>query len=161
MGYLLSTTNRAQRGIEEFERALALHANLARARAGIGLAHFVIGRAEETETHVQEALRLSPRDAMADRWLLHAGAAKALLRNYEKALPWLRKSIDASRNNSLTHFYLAACLAHLGRVDEARPEVNSGLAINRGSPCGASAPARQATTPCFSRNTSAWPKGCG
>ena len=34
MGYLLSATNRAQRGIEEFERALALDPNLARARAG-------------------------------------------------------------------------------------------------------------------------------
>ena len=31
----------------------------------IGLAKFLIGRGEETEAHVQEALRLSPRDTFA------------------------------------------------------------------------------------------------
>ena len=130
MGYVLSWTNRAQRGIEEFERALALDPNLARARAGIGFAHMVIGRAAETEAHVLEALRLSPRDALASRWFIHAGGAKALLGDYEAALPWFRKSVDANRNNPLPSFYLAACLVHLGRLDEARKEVKSGFAID-------------------------------
>jgi tetratricopeptide (TPR) repeat protein len=87
----------------------------------------VNGRAEETEAHVLEALRLSPRDAMASRWFIHAGGAKALLGDYENALPWFRKSIDANRNSPLPFFYSAACLAHLGRLDEARQEVKSGL----------------------------------
>jgi TolB-like protein/class 3 adenylate cyclase len=130
MGYLLSWTNRAQRGIEEFERALALDPNLARARAGIGFAHMVIGRAAETEAHVLEALRLSPRDALAPRWFIHAGGAKALLGDYENALPWFRRSIDANRNNPLPFFYSAACLAHFGRLNEARQEVKSGLAVD-------------------------------
>jgi hypothetical protein len=45
---------------------------------------------------------------------------------------WLRKSIGANRNNSWTYFILAACLAHLGWLDEARREVKAGLAINPG-----------------------------
>ena len=130
MGYLLSWTNRAQRGIEEFERALALDPNLARARAGIGFAHMVIGRAAETEAHVLEALRLSPRDALAPRWFIHAGGAKALLGDYENALPWFRRSIDANRNNPLAFFYSAACLAHCGQLNEAQQEVKSGLAVD-------------------------------
>jgi len=130
MGGLLINTNRAQRGIEEFERALALDPNLARARAGIGLAHIFIGRAEETEAHVLEALRLSPRDSRLSHWFLHAGGAKACLGEYAAGVVWLRKSTDTNRNNPWAHFYLATCLAHLGRIDEARSEVDAGLAVN-------------------------------
>lgn len=55
-------TNRAARGIAECEQALVLNPNLADAHAARGLAKFLVGRAAETEGHVLEALRLSPRD---------------------------------------------------------------------------------------------------
>jgi hypothetical protein len=35
-----------------------------------------IGRAAETESHVHEALRLSPRDTRAHLWMMFVGAAK-------------------------------------------------------------------------------------
>ena len=41
----------------------------------------------------------------------------------------LIRSIDASRNYPLNHFYSAAALAHLGRLDEARAEVKAGLSL--------------------------------
>jgi tetratricopeptide (TPR) repeat protein len=96
----------------------------------MGLAHIFIGRAEETEAHVREAMRLSPRDTNLHLWLLHAGYAEACLGEYEAALGWLRKSIDANRDTSWTYFPLASCLAHLGRLDVARQELKSGLAVN-------------------------------
>jgi hypothetical protein len=52
-------------GIAECEHALALDRNLAQAHAVIGLGKIFIGRAEETEAHILEALRLSPRDTLA------------------------------------------------------------------------------------------------
>ena len=55
-------TNRAAQGIAECERALLLDRNLATAHATIGLGKLMAGRPEETEAHVSEALRLSPRD---------------------------------------------------------------------------------------------------
>jgi TolB-like protein/class 3 adenylate cyclase/Tfp pilus assembly protein PilF len=130
MGAVLNATNRAARGIVELERALVIDPNLALARGGMGLAQALIGRAEETEAHVLEALRLSPRDAFAYQWFVHAGAAKCWLGEYEAAVPWLRKSIDANRNNPWAFFFLAACLAHLGRLDDARQELKNGLAVN-------------------------------
>jgi TolB-like protein/class 3 adenylate cyclase len=130
MGYLFCNTNRAQRGIEEFERALALDPNDARARAGAGFARMFVGQAEQTEAHVLEALRLSPRDARIPQWLNQAGLAKSYLGEYEAAVGWLRKSIDANRNTHWAYFFLAASLAHLGRLDEARTEVKAGLAVN-------------------------------
>ena len=60
-----SFTNRAAQGIAECERALALDRNLADAHAFIGLAKYFLGRGEETEAHIHEALRLSPRDIFA------------------------------------------------------------------------------------------------
>jgi TolB-like protein len=130
MGAVLSATNRAARGIVELERALVIDPNFARARGTMGLAHVYLGRAEETEAHVLEALRLSPRDPLVSGWFLHVGSAKSFLGEYEAAVAWLRKSIDANRNNPWAYFYLAACLAHLGRVDEARDEVKAGLSVN-------------------------------
>jgi TolB-like protein/class 3 adenylate cyclase len=130
MGMALVATNRASRGMEELERALAIDPNLARARAFFGLAHVYVGRAEETEGHVVEALRLSPRDPLIHLWLMFAGFAKTLLGKWEEALSWLRKSIDANPNNPWSNFYLSACLAHLGRLDEARAAVRTGLAVN-------------------------------
>jgi tetratricopeptide (TPR) repeat protein len=65
LGYVQIQTNRALQGIAECERALALDRNLAGAHAMIGFAKSLIGRGEETEAHVQEALRLSPRDTFA------------------------------------------------------------------------------------------------
>jgi class 3 adenylate cyclase/TolB-like protein len=130
MGVVLRATYRAERGVEELERAQAIDPSLAAARALMGSALNCMGRAEEAEAHVREALRLSPRDAFAFEWFLVAGSAKALLGEFAEAVSWLRKSIDANRNRPLAFFLLGACLAHLGRLDEARGEVRAGLAVD-------------------------------
>ena len=75
------------------------------------------GRAEETEAHINEALRLSPRDTNAYLWLQIAGVAKFLVGSDEEAVARLRRSIETNRNYPMAHFYLAAALAHLGRTD--------------------------------------------
>ena len=64
LGGVQIQTNRAAQGIAECERALALDRNLARAHGLIGMAKLLVGRAEETEAHIKEALRLSPRDTI-------------------------------------------------------------------------------------------------
>ncbi|HEY5204454.1 MAG TPA: adenylate/guanylate cyclase domain-containing protein [Roseiarcus sp.] len=130
MGVALRMTNWAQRSVEEMERGLAIDPNLATARALIGSALSWMGRAQEAEAHVLEALRLSPRDAMTFEWFLIAGLAKAYLGEFVEAVTWLRKSIDANRNRPLAFFLLAACFAHLGRLDEASREIKAGLAVD-------------------------------
>ena len=86
------------------EHALALDRNLADAHAGIGLGKIFIGRAEETEAHIVEALRLSPRDTMAYAWMTRAGIAKLQLGSYEQAVAWFRRAIEANRNYPLAYF---------------------------------------------------------
>ena len=59
-----------------------------------------------------------------------AGTAKSHLGGYEQAVGWYRRAIEANRNYPLAYFRLAAALAQLGRLDEARSAVNAGLALH-------------------------------
>ena len=130
LGVVYIFTKRAAQGIAECEHALALDRNLAIAHATIGFGKIFIGRAEETEAHIAEALRLSPRDTMAYVWMTYGGIAKILLGIYEQAVAWFRRAIEANRNYPRAYFLLAAALAQLGRPDEARSAVMAGLALN-------------------------------
>jgi tetratricopeptide (TPR) repeat protein len=130
LGFLYIYTERAAEGIAKCEHALALDRNLAYAHAYIGIGKVFIGRAEETESHIAEALRLSPRDMMAYAWMAAAGTAKRHLGIWEEAVAWFRRSIEANRNFPESHFELAATLAQLGRLDAARSAVRAGLVLD-------------------------------
>jgi tetratricopeptide (TPR) repeat protein len=132
LGLVQLFTKRAAQGIAECEQALALDRNLARAHAQIGLAKYLLGRGTETEPHIKEAFRLSPRDTIAPRWMVWVGLAKAQLGADTEAAIWMRRGLDANRNYSVTHFDLAEILAQLGNLDEARAAVNAGLALDPG-----------------------------
>lgn len=56
MGRVEICVNRGLEAVAECKRALALDRNLAAAHAAIGMAKLFMGRAEETEAHVLEAL---------------------------------------------------------------------------------------------------------
>ncbi|HZZ60881.1 MAG TPA: hypothetical protein VFE63_06875 [Roseiarcus sp.] len=86
MGLVFGLTKCAEQGIAECERALALDRNFAGARGIMGFQKILLGRAEETEADVQEALRLSPRDPWVFAWTWFAGAAKSFLDQPEEAL---------------------------------------------------------------------------
>jgi TolB-like protein/class 3 adenylate cyclase len=130
LGQVKIFTNRAAQGIAECERALELNRNLADAHGSIGWAKILVGRATEAEGHVLEALRLSPRDSDACRWLSCAGVAKLMLGADAGAVVWLRKSLEANRNYPLVHFYLGAALVFLQKPDEARAAIKEGLKLD-------------------------------
>jgi TolB-like protein len=130
LGLVEIWTRRAAQGIARCERALELDRNLAHVHALIGYGKLFIGRSNETESHIIEALRLSPRDPRAFAWMSFAGMSKIGADTYEQAVEWLRQSIEANRNFPHSHCFLASAFAHLGRVDEARLAVKAGLALN-------------------------------
>jgi TolB-like protein/class 3 adenylate cyclase len=130
LGLVDILTKRAAEGIAECEHALALDRNLAEAHACVGYGKMFIGRAEDSEAHIGEALRLSPRDAQAYTWMNTAGLAKLHLGSWQQAVAWFRREIEANRNNPPAYLNLAAALAQLGRLDEAHSAVKAALALN-------------------------------
>ena len=131
MGLVYLHTNRGLQAIAEAERALALDQNLAHAQAGVlATAKISVGHAEETEGHVQEGIRLSPRDSNLYIWGMLGGLAKLYLGEDEAAVAWLRRSVEANRNFPLPQFLLASALAHLGRQEAACTAVRAGLALD-------------------------------
>ena len=129
LGLVYMATKRASECVAECEHALALDRNLATAHGLIGSSKLQLLRPEETEAHVLEALRLSPRDMGAYHWTYNAGVAKVALGLHDQALVWLRRTVEANRNHPYAHFVLGATLARLGRQDEARSAVKAGLAL--------------------------------
>ena len=120
-------TKRAAQGIAECEHALALDRNLALAHAIMGRGKIFIGRAEETEAHIAEALRLSPRDTMIYIWMTTAGVAKLHLGSYEQAVAWFRRAIEANRNYPISRF-------HVGRRPRAAWSTGRGAFRSQGRP---------------------------
>jgi TolB-like protein len=130
LGYVGMLTRRAAEGIAKCEHALELDRNLASAHAYVGMGEMFLGRAEQTEAHIAEALRLSPRDTMAYIWMHIAGMAKTHLCLYEQAVSWSRRATEANRNFPSAYFWLGAALARLDRLEDARSAVKAGLALN-------------------------------
>ncbi|MGH6982191.1 MAG: adenylate/guanylate cyclase domain-containing protein [Stellaceae bacterium] len=129
-GMVKMWTNRAVDGIAECERALTLDRNLVNAHVSIGLGKIFDGRGGETEQHIQEALRLSPRDTVAYLFIFVAGNGMIYSGRYEEAAAWLRRAIETNRNFPLAHFYLAAALVELGKMDEARNALAAGFTFD-------------------------------
>jgi tetratricopeptide (TPR) repeat protein len=130
LGIVLFASNRVEQGIAECEHALALNRNLADAHAALGAAKVFVGRAAETEGHVQEAMRLSPRDESVHRWMSDVGLAKLHLDAAAEAVVWLRRCLRTNPNYPIAHFWLAAAFSFLGQLDEARNAAKAGLALD-------------------------------
>jgi TolB-like protein/Tfp pilus assembly protein PilF len=130
LGFVRMFSKRAVQGIAECERALELDRNLACAHGSIGQAMYFIGRGEETEAHVQEALRISPIDTNAYQWFGMAGFAQLHLGHDEEAVVRLRRALEVNPNFSSGQFYLAAAFANLDRIEEARSASEAGLKLD-------------------------------
>lgn len=129
-GAVCLLTNRIDRGISECDRALMIDQNHAPAYYWIAMAKYLSGRNDETESHIVEGLRLSPRDRNAGVWLGLVGFAKLGAGRDEDAIRWFSQSIEANPNLSMSHFLLAAASARLGQLKDARDALRAGLELN-------------------------------
>jgi adenylate cyclase len=80
--------------------------------------------------HFEASMRLSPRELFGAP-LTGIGGALLFSRKFEGAAAKLRASLEEHPTFALTYRFLAACYAHLGRLDEAREIVERLRAISR------------------------------
>ncbi|MHC2361738.1 adenylate/guanylate cyclase domain-containing protein [Rhizobium leguminosarum] len=125
LGIILVFERRWKEAEAEFETALRLDPNHADAWAMMSNLPVYTGRPAEAVSQVETALRLNPRPPNWYFWLL--GQAQYAAGHYEAAVAVLRRE-ETYRTGSRR--ILAASLAQLGRLDEARQEAEMFLVSN-------------------------------
>jgi len=105
--------------IELVDRALALNPSFARGWYRSGVLRVWAGQPDLAIEHVETSLRLSPRERMGQP-LTVMGIAYFLKRRFDEAASKLLLSIQNHPGFPNSYRTLAACYAHMGRLDEAR-----------------------------------------
>jgi TolB-like protein/predicted ATPase/class 3 adenylate cyclase len=104
------------------DRALALNPSFSYGWFVSGQLRRWAGELESAIEHGETALRLNPRSQT--HWALYLiGAALVSSRRFEEAIPKLSLAIQSDESGAAPHRWLAACYAHLGRLDEARETI--------------------------------------
>lgn len=125
LAYLLAYDRNFAEADAEFAKAIALDPNEADIWATLSDLAVLDGRVEEGLEHIRKAFRLNPFPA--SWYYLTLGQAQYAAGTYEAAVETLRR--DETYRTSSRRF-LAASLAQLGRLDEARAEVDLFLVSN-------------------------------
>ena len=130
MGEALLLLERYAEALAALERALALEPE----PAPSGLLHQLMGRAAlglghppAAAEHLEGALELNPRDAVALDYL-------ALIRfqqqRYAAALELYRRAVELNPDNAQTHANIGAALYYLERIDEAVRSLEHALSLD-------------------------------
>jgi len=94
-GDVLFAQYRWDEAVLEYETALALNRNMARAFNGLGWCKLFTGSIDEVIPLVEQAIRLSPRDpGMGSRYIL-IGTVHLLQSCTDEAIVWLKKARGA------------------------------------------------------------------
>jgi adenylate cyclase len=101
------------------DRALALNPSFARGWFVSGLLRVWAGQPDLAIEHIETALRLSPRERMGQP-LSVIGMAYFFKRQFDEAATKLLLAMQDNPGSPLPYRGLAACYAHMGRLDEAR-----------------------------------------
>jgi adenylate cyclase len=101
------------------DRALALNPSFARGWYISGVIKLWAGEADLAINAIEVSLRLSPR-ARVGPALCVIGGVHFFARRFDEAVPKLLLSVQEDPTYAQPFRYLAACLALMGRIDEAR-----------------------------------------
>ena len=101
------------------DRALTLNPNYARGWLISGVLRLRAGQPDIAIEHVNASLHLSPR-ARVGNSLAVIGSAHFLSRRFDEAAPKLLLAIQDSPSSPQPSRFLAACYAHMGRLDDSR-----------------------------------------
>ena len=101
------------------DRALALNPSFARGWHCSGVLRLRAGHCSLAIAHLEASLRLSPR-ARVGTSRSALGCAQFLSQRFDEAVATLALAIQEDAGHVQPYRHLAACYAHMGRLDEAR-----------------------------------------
>jgi adenylate cyclase len=120
---------RHRTGVALLERAIQLNPNLAMAHGLLGISYASIDRPAEGLSHIETALRLSPRDPMTYIFFTAQALCKFVAGDYPGALSSAERSISIHPSSD-NHLYMAAALAELDELDKAREQIKRALMVS-------------------------------
>ncbi len=128
LGRVLMMMGDHDASIAQLEQSIRLNPNFSQAHHGLGFALALAGRLEEAVEASEMALRLSPRDPLTWATTVVHSLESTLMREREEALVWAERTMRLPRANGyFPHAMLAAALANLGRIDEARAAIEKAI----------------------------------
>ena len=101
------------------DRALALNPSYAQGWSISGLLRLWVGQPDLAIEHIETSLRLSPRERIGVP-LFVVGTGYFFKRRFDEAASKLLLAIQDNPGSPAAYRALAACYAHMGRLDEAR-----------------------------------------
>jgi adenylate cyclase len=96
----------------------------------VGRAEQMLGRCEESITHVKEAFRLSPRDPQSAFWHFDLGMGDFCRRRFDPAAEEFRRAIDGGLQVFFSYMSLAAAEAILGNDADAKTALAEARRLN-------------------------------
>jgi adenylate cyclase len=114
--------------IELVDRALALNPSFAQGWYLSGWLRLWAGQPELAISHFETSLRLSPNARRATIFM-SIGLGHFFARQFDTAVAMLLRSLQEVPGWAPTYRFLAACYAHMGRLDDAREVVQRLRAI--------------------------------
>ncbi len=118
-GYTLLDANDARGALEQFSRWRELAPDDASALVGVAACHRHLGKLDEAEAELAEALEEDVPDAQRAFALTERGQLAMARKQYSEVVEYLRRAVEASPGNDAAHYSLAMALSRLGKTDEA------------------------------------------
>jgi adenylate cyclase len=112
------------------DRALVLNPSFARGWFSKGVLQLWAGYPDAAIEHTEASLRLSPRASIGIA-LCVIGGAHFFARRFDPAVQTLLLAIQDDASYHQPYRYLAACYAHMDRLDDAREVITRLRAITR------------------------------
>jgi adenylate cyclase len=120
----------ANETIAEAEAALRADPSFARAYYPIAVGETVLGRYEQAISHLEQAMRISPRDSFVGNWHMDMGRDLLALGRTEAAVQEGLRAIDSGYRTVLGYAALAAFYAAADRAPEARAALAEAMKVN-------------------------------
>jgi adenylate cyclase len=116
--------------IAEAEASLRADPSFAGAYWAMAVGEQVLGRYEQSMSDLEQAMRISPRDAGIGLWRVEMGRDLLALRRYEAAVQEGLKAIDSEYRTAISYASLAAFYAAADKTPEAKATLAEALKLN-------------------------------
>jgi adenylate cyclase len=116
--------------IAESEASLRADASFPWGYWPMAVGEMLLGHYEQSISDLQQAMRISPRDANMGMWHMEMARALLALTRYDAAIQEGLKAIDSGYRSPQSYVSLAACYAAADRAPEARVALAEAMKLN-------------------------------